>query len=37
MAEESKKYQGAAKSVASIYLLFTLFALLGGFLVIFAG
>lgn len=34
--DESKKYQRAAKLVAAIHLLFTLFALLGGFFVIFA-
>jgi cell division septal protein FtsQ len=33
---KSKKYQRAAKIVAAVHLFFTLFALLGGFLVIFA-
>ena len=35
--DESKKYLRAAKFVAAIHLVFTLFALLGGFLVILAG
>jgi hypothetical protein len=34
--DKSKKYQRAAKIVAAVHLFFTLFALLGGFLVIFA-
>ena len=36
MMHAAKKYQRAAKLVAAIHLFFTLFALLGGFLVIFA-
>lgn len=36
MIDKSKKYQRAAELVAAIHFLFTLFALLGGFLIIFA-